>query len=110
MIGHRSVINLKKKWNFPYCLGAADGKHVSMECEKDSGSEYFSYKRFHNWVLMAACDAKHCFTVIDVGGYGHDNDSAIFAESVFGKTFKESPTDFNIPSPQLTGMKCFHVF
>ena len=93
----------ENEWNFPHCLGAVDGKHVCMECPKGAGSAYFNYKKFHSLVLMAACDAKYCFTLLDIGGYGRDNDAAIFTESIFGKMFEESPTDLHIPSPQLTG-------
>ena len=56
---------------------------------------------------MEAIHAKYCFTLIDVGGFGRDNDVAIFTQSVLGKMVEESLTDFNIPSPQLTGNEMF---
>ena len=30
---------------------------------------------------MAACDGKSCFSFVDIGSYGRDNDAAIFSQS-----------------------------
>ena len=31
-------------WNFPHCLGAGDGKHVVIDCPKNSGSNFSTRK------------------------------------------------------------------
>ena len=44
------------------------------------------------------CDAKYCFTLVDVGSYGKDNDATIFNGSFIGKGF--SSGEFDIPHPE----------
>ena len=87
----------EREWDFPNCLGALDGKHVAIECPRGSGSAYFNYKKFFSIVIMALCDAKYTFTMVDIGGYGRDNDAAIFEESQFGRGFAQSKVP--IPNP-----------
>ena len=87
--------DFETEWNFPNCLGALDGKHICMECPKNGGSAYYNYKDFHSIVLLAVCDAKYCFNLVDVGSYGRKNDAAILSESVFGKLFEGGPSGLN---------------
>lgn len=41
-------------------------------------------------VLLAVCDAKYTFTLIDNGSYGSNNDCGILAKSVIGKRFDDN--------------------
>ena len=85
----------EEQWNFPHVIGAIDGKHIRIECPKNSGTLYYNYKGFFSIVLMAVCDANYCFTLFDIGSYGSNNDSGILANSEMGMRFEVK--DFNLP-------------
>jgi hypothetical protein len=74
-----------KRWNFPHCIGAIDGKHIAMQAQNNSGAEHFNYKDFHSLVLLAACDANYVFTVVDIGAANKQNDAGIFRNSLLGQ-------------------------
>ena len=70
-------MNLKRNGIF-HTLGALDRKHISME---GGSSSFYNYKGFHSLVLLAICDARYCFSFVDIGGYGSDNDASILSNS-----------------------------
>ena len=90
----RLASDFEEEWNFPNCLGgkstsqSRDGKHIAIECPIGGGSAFYNYKTFFSVVLMAMCDARYTFTMVDIVGYGRDNDAAIFSESAFGQAFE----------------------
>lgn len=38
-----------EKAQFPNCVGAVDGKHIRLECPKNSGTFYYNYKQYFSF-------------------------------------------------------------
>ena len=38
--------DLEELWDMPYTIGVIDGKHIAMDCPKNTGSLYHNYKGF----------------------------------------------------------------
>ncbi|KAH7961710.1 hypothetical protein HPB52_011561 [Rhipicephalus sanguineus] len=74
-----------ERWNVPHCLGAIDGKHVTIECPANSGSVDFNYKRSFSKSLLAVCDAQYRFIYVEVGHPGSESDGGIFSRSTLQK-------------------------
>ncbi|CAN7951238.1 unnamed protein product [Ixodes pacificus] len=70
--------NFCERWQFPQCIGALDGKHVTIIKPPNSGSVYFNYKKTSSIVLFALVDADSRFLYIDVGAPGSDGDGGIW--------------------------------
>lgn len=104
--------NFRNKWNMPNCIGALDGKHVSIQAPQHSGSLFFNYKKSFSIVLLAVCDAYYRFVLVDVGACGSSHDSTIFQESEFGKAVLNKtlaiPPPKKLPGSDVS-MQCFFV-
>ncbi|XP_046663525.1 uncharacterized protein LOC124356515 [Homalodisca vitripennis] len=71
------------RWNFPRCCGSIDGKHVSIRCPSNSGSDFYNYKGSFSTILFAVVDDAYCFTYIDIGTNGRVSDGGVLAKSGF---------------------------
>lgn len=77
----RVAKEFQENWNYPFCLGAIDGKHVAIKPPPNSGSVYFNYKHFFSIVLLAVVDANYKFLYVDIGAPGRSGDAGVYANS-----------------------------
>nr|XP_022921038.1 uncharacterized protein LOC111429373 [Onthophagus taurus] len=90
------ISGFEDSWQFPNCLGSIDGKHVTIKCPPNSGSNYYCYLKKFSIVLLAIVDYDYKFICVDIGGYGKNSDGGIFEASSFGQRLSRG--SLNIPS------------
>ena len=99
-------------WNLPHCVGAINGKHIVLQAPVNSGSNFYNYKGTFSIVLLADCDAKYCFTLLDIGDAGIHSDGGVLANSAFGQTMEKGHLLLPNPAPlpaQMTPIPYFFV-
>ncbi|KAK3767523.1 hypothetical protein RRG08_003956 [Elysia crispata] len=95
-------------WDYPFAIGALDGKHIALQNPANSGSMYYNYKGYPSAVLMALSDADSCFILVDCGQYGRISDAGVYISRISTlleekqldnptATFKISGSDIDIP-------------
>ena len=88
-------------WQFPNCIGAADGKHVAILHPSNSGSEFCNYKGVFSIVLLAIVDYNYKFIFADVRCQGRITDGGVYRNSFFYKATQENlldlPPDKHLP-------------
>ena len=89
----------ERRWNFPNCCGAIDGKHIRMQAPPSSGSQFYNYKHFHSIVLLAVVCANYTFTLVDIGDCGRHSDGGVFQNSEIGQHFLNNKLGF--PDPRV---------
>lgn len=75
----------EERWNYPFCLGAIDGKHIAIRQPPNSGLQYFNYKHFFSIILMALVGADYRFLYVDAGAAGRCGDAGVFNQSLLKK-------------------------
>jgi hypothetical protein len=90
--------DFEKKWQFPNCIGAMDGKHIALKAPNNSGSSY-NYKHFHSIILLAVVDAHYRIIMYDLGVNGRNSDAGVYSTSPISAMLQG--TTHNIPPPQI---------
>ncbi|XP_055333828.1 uncharacterized protein LOC129585241 [Paramacrobiotus metropolitanus] len=93
-------------WQFPNCIGAADGKHVVIKKPKNGGSQYINYKGTHSIVLMAVAGPDYEFSYVDIGGYGRQSDGGTWSKCALGKAVEDGT--LIMPKPERP-LLCEHL-
>ncbi|XP_064108098.1 putative nuclease HARBI1 [Macrobrachium nipponense] len=88
-----------RKWDFPHCLGAIDGKHVKITKPYNSGSYYYNYKGTFSVVLMAIVNAKCQFLMVHIGTNGRVSDRGVYGNTRFSQDLTEDKLHIPAPSP-----------
>ncbi|KAM4023521.1 uncharacterized protein ACNLHF_028188 [Anomaloglossus baeobatrachus] len=77
--------SFEKRWQFPNCGGAIDGKHVRIQQPHNSSSFFYNYKGFFSVILFAVVNANYEFIYVDVGINGRVSDGGALDYTEFGR-------------------------
>ena len=91
--------NFESIWNLPHCVGAINRKHVVIQAPINSGSSFYNYKGTFSIVLLAVCDARYCFMLLDIGDAGRHSDGGVLANSTFGQAMEGGRLSLPDPTP-----------
>ncbi|KAM4029985.1 uncharacterized protein ACNLHF_022083 [Anomaloglossus baeobatrachus] len=77
--------DFERRWQFPNCGGAIDGKHVRIQQPHNSGSFFYNYKGFFSVILFDVVNANYEFIYLDVGINGRVSDGGALDYTEFGR-------------------------
>ena len=75
------------------------GKHINIKAPKNSGTQYYNYKKVFSIVLLATCNVDCIFTYVNIGGYGSESDGGIFRNSTLGVLLEKKQIPLPDPKP-----------
>ncbi|XP_075751356.1 uncharacterized protein LOC142817738 isoform X1 [Rhipicephalus microplus] len=77
--------NFEKSYQFPNCLGAVGGRHVTVVTPRQSGCGYMNHKGSFSVVLVAVVDSNCKYTFVDVYAKSREQQSDVFESSDLGQ-------------------------
>ncbi|XP_068213299.1 uncharacterized protein [Palaemon carinicauda] len=90
--------SFERKWNFPHCIGAVDGKHVNIKKPANSGSYYYNHKKTFSIVLLGIANANYEFIYAEAGANGRASDGRVQSNSKFFEQLEND--DITFPDPE----------
>nr|CAI5831833.1 unnamed protein product [Callosobruchus analis] len=87
------------KKNFAHAIGAIDGKHVVMQCPRNSGSEYYNCQETYSIVLLALVDSSYQLKLGDIGSQRRISDGGVFQNSLLWKKISSKTLNLPVPCP-----------
>ncbi|KAB0804160.1 hypothetical protein PPYR_01130, partial [Photinus pyralis] len=95
----RIATEYEHKWDFPNCLGAIDGRHITFSPPISSGSYYFNNKGTNSIVLLGLVYANYRFIFVNIGVNGRISDGGVFDECGLYKRLRANT--LNLPTPRV---------
>lgn len=89
----------ERRWNFPNCFGALDGKHIRIQAPGKSGSLYYNYKGYFSMVLLALVDADYNFLYVHCGAEGRSSDGGLWRDCDLHQRLREGTLPLPAPKP-----------
>jgi hypothetical protein len=89
-----------RRWNFPHCIGAHDGKHVVLRRPENTVEEFCNYKGTESIILMAIVGVNYCFIYVNVGCQGCISDGGVFRNTECYRKIEND--DLYLPLPGRT--------
>lgn len=86
-------------WQFPHCLGALDGRHITLRVPISDGAYYHNFKGTNSIVLLGLVDAKYRFIYVNIGVNGRISDGGVFHQSSLCKAISENSINFPQAEP-----------
>uniref|UniRef100_G3MT55 DDE Tnp4 domain-containing protein n=1 Tax=Amblyomma maculatum TaxID=34609 RepID=G3MT55_AMBMU len=91
-----------EQWQFPNCVGAIGGRHVTIATPSRSSGGYLNHKNTSSVVLLAAVDSSCRYILVDVCTESRPLGSNIFEDSELGKAICSGalgvPTAASLPN------------
>ncbi|KAK4885921.1 hypothetical protein RN001_002192 [Aquatica leii] len=85
-------------WQFPHCIGALDGRHITFNAPISDGAYYHNYKGTNSIVLLALASATYTFTYANIGINGRTSDGGVFFHSALCAGINNHT--LNLPPPK----------